>query len=261
MIYAEKTVVLKTLLEDANVRPLIDKAMSTYPMYVPQNPTTYSIIPTREELNKKILDHYKYREIGLPTIGMFIDELEISLNEIMPYYYQLFKSEDIMNGISDPFGNVDIKETFEQETSGNSTGSSSGETKNNTETSATSNTNTEMETNSKHVNSKTPQGQLNISSSEIDSVNYADEVNWNAENSNSNGSTSDSGTADSTTTSTGESTTETSGTTKHTLTKVGNQGVNTYAHDMKELREIFMNIVQQIINDKRIAELFMLVYN
>lgn len=255
---ARYTEVLINLLENPQTKPLIDKALSTYPMYVPTNEKNYSLIPTREELNKKILNHYKYREIGFETVGRFIDELEITMNEIMPYYYSLYKSADIMNGISDPFGNVDIKETFEQETEGSSRGSSSGTAENETNTNASSNTNTDMTNNSKNVNSKTPQGQLEIN--DIDSVKYADNVTWNRDSSNSNGNTEDESTTTSSSSSSGESLNETTGKTTHTFLKQGNQGVNTYAHDMKELREIFINIEQQIINDDRVQELFMLVY-
>lgn len=260
MIFGTKTIVLKTLLDDKEARAKIDKAMSTYPMYTPKNEMTYSIIPTREQLNNKILNNYKYREIGFETPGRFIDELEISLNEIMPYYYQLFKSEDIMNGISDPFGNVDITETFEQETEGSSKGSSSGKADNKTETTANSSTNTDMTSNSKNVNAKTPQGLLDLGTKNIDSVEYADNVTWNEDISSSKGDTEDTTTATSESSNEAESSNETTGKTKHTLSRVGNQGVNTYAHDMKELRETFLNIEQQIINDPRIAELFMLVY-
>jgi hypothetical protein len=58
----------------------------------------------------------------------------------------------------------------------------------------------------------------------------------------------------------GPSTNEASstGTTKHTYTKKGNQGVNTYAHDMKELRDTFLNIDMMIINE--LKDLFLQAY-
>lgn len=260
MIAAKYTVVLKTLLDDPEVKTLIDKAMSTYPIYKPENTPIYSMIPTREELNKKILDYYKYREIGFETVGRFLDELETSLIEIMPYYNQLYKATDILNGVDDPFGNVDITETFEEETRGLSEGSSEGTNRNNTSTIANSESNTEMNDNNKSVKSSTPQDLLDIPAKDIDSVNFADEVNWNENISNSKGTNKDTGTSNSESTSSGESTNRSEGTTSHTLTKKGNQGVNTYAHDLKELRELFLNIEQQIINDIRIRELFMMVY-
>ncbi len=296
MIKAKYTIVLETLLSDEKVKPLIDNALSTYPMYVPVNETNYSIIPTREMLNRKILNHYKYREIGFETIGRFIDELQIAMEEIMPYYYQLYKSADIMNGIEDPFGNVDIMETFEEERADNSTGSSTDNvtanskdnvtsnskdnTKTNTETSATDKTTTTetMTSDGKSVKNDTAQGLLNIVAKDIDSIPYASEVNWNKNNSESQGtsegesgttgessseSTSENSsetTSESSSETTSESSSERLGTTKNTLHRKGNHGVNTYAHDMKELRETFLNIERQIINDERIKELFMLVY-
>lgn len=252
MIFAKYTEVLKNLLDSEQVKPLIDKALSTYPMYEPKNKSEYSYISTREELNKKILDFYKYREIGFETVGRFLDELEIAMVEIMPKYNQLYKSVDMMNDIDDIFGNVDITESFEQETSNNS--SSSANSKN--DTNVESNTSTDYTSNNKNVESDTPQGQLNIGSKGIDELKYGSKASWNEDINNSTGNTKDKSSGSSESSSSGES----SGKTKHTLTKIGNQGVNTYAHDLKEFRELFLNIDQMIINDKRLSDLFMNVY-
>lgn len=260
MIYGTKTVYLRTLMNDAHVRPLLDKALSTYPMYSPVNPNNYSIIPTREQLNNKLLNHYKYRQIGSETVGRFLDDLETTMNEIMPYYYQLYKSADIMNGIEDPFGNVDIEEKFEQETSDESSGSTEDTTNNKTETESNSSTETDMTTASKNANSKTPQSQLSVAAKNIDTLDYADNMAWNKDESNSNGKTEDKGTTTVENKNEGKHENKSTGTLKHTFTKKGNQGVNTYAHDMKELREVFRNIELEIINHPQIAELFYLVF-
>jgi hypothetical protein len=272
MINARYTVVLKTLMDDENVKPLLEKALSTYPIYKAENEATYTLIPNRSELNQKLLNAYKYREIGFETIGRFLDELEISMNEIMPYYNQLYKSLDIMNGITDPFGNVDITETFEEEREGTTTGSSTGSSRGTSESTSTAESNgtttstAESTNNSKNIKSDTPQGLLDIGTKDINSVNYGNEAVWNEDINNSSGSNTDHTTSSTTggdTTSTeseANSTDERKETVSHTFKKIGNQGVNTYAHDMKELREIFLNIEQQIINDKRITELFMNIY-
>ena len=91
---AKFTVELKTIMETPELRAKLDLAMATYKMYVPTSKEEFipSVIPTREELNEKILRYYKYREIGFETIGRFLDELETALIEIMPYYYQLYFS-------------------------------------------------------------------------------------------------------------------------------------------------------------------------
>lgn len=256
MLSAKYTVVLKTLLDDENVKPLIDKAMSTYPTYTPKHEVLYSYIPTREELNKKILSYYKYREIGFETIGRFLDELETSLCEIMPYYNQLYKSVDIMNNIDDIFGNVDIVETFEQHSEGRGSGSSEGSS--NSSASSESETNSNTNSYNKNVNSDTPQGNISTSNTGIDSVTHASNISWNHDTANDSATNTGSNTSSGTSTSSSNSENEEDLT--HTLTKKGNQGVNTYAHDMLEFRELFMNIEQRIIHDDRIAELFMLVY-
>lgn len=272
MIYARYTAVLKNLLEDPGIKAKIDQALSNYPMYTPTSEMTYTVISTREQLNKKLLDAYKYREIGFETPGRFIDELEIAMNEIMPYYYQLYKSADVMNAIDDPFGNVDIIERFEEEREGNSRGTNTETANNNTTsesettTNATNDTSSNMRNNDKKIRSDTPQGQLSIPTQSINSVDYGNEAEWNENISQSTAESTDEATTETTGTTesensiTGESETETTGRTTHTFTKVGNQGVNTYAHDLKELRETFLNIDQQIIEDPRIAELFMQVY-
>lgn len=47
----------------------------------------------RDILLTKILRHYYTREIGLETYGLWKLKLKTKLNEIMPYYNQLYKSE------------------------------------------------------------------------------------------------------------------------------------------------------------------------
>lgn len=46
----------------------------------------------RETLNQKIIDHYFFREIGQETADRFNFFLGRKMNEIMPYYNQLYKS-------------------------------------------------------------------------------------------------------------------------------------------------------------------------
>ena len=57
MLIARHTEYLKNLIDNPITKELIDKALSTYPMYEPQNETMYSIIPTREQLNNKPMDN------------------------------------------------------------------------------------------------------------------------------------------------------------------------------------------------------------
>lgn len=256
MIYARYTEVLYNLLNNEQTRALIDEKMSTYPLYVSTSKQEYgipNIIPTREELNKKILDYYKYREIGFETVGRFLDELEISLNEIMPYYNQLFFSADQDYNI---IYNVDYKRTIDRDLSGNTTSSSTGETTSNSNDSNTTSTTTNLY--NKNVESDTPQSQLGITNKQIDSVDYANKVTWNKD------TTEQSGTSTGTATTTADSTASGSGTNKEiesTLeTTKGNFGVLSAQDLIKKYRELIINIEQMIINDPRITELFMLIY-
>lgn len=276
MMYAKYTVVLKSIMDNLETKAQLNKALSTYPVYQSKNDPNYTIIPSRDEINQKLLDHYKYREIGFESIGRFLDELRIAMNEIMPYYNQLFASEDIINGLEDIFGNLDVVETYEEQTSGSSevnseaTGTTAGTSKSTNTTSSndsSSATNTSNVYN-KTVDSETPQGQLDVSAQNIDSVQYADKLSLNKNETTGSTTTlgnsevsSETDNEDSRTdTSEARNTAESSGTTSHTLTRKGNQGVNTYAHDMEEFRRLFLNVVQKIVEDDRIKELFMQVY-
>lgn len=59
----------------------------------------------RNVLETKILKHYYTREIGLETVGLWKLKLDTKLNEIMPYYNQLYKSELLD---FNPFYDVDL---------------------------------------------------------------------------------------------------------------------------------------------------------
>jgi len=255
---ARYTIELRDLLVDINAKQEIDKALSTYPIYKPQsdNPDIINLIPTREDLNKKLLNHYKYREIGFDTPGRFIDELQITMEEIMPYYNEMYKSVETMHNIPSPFDNVDVTETFKEERTGSSTSIDSGTTTSNAQDSTTTNSN--VESNSKNVESTTPQGEISIPGSAIDSVGYADKVTWNKNSSNDVATSSGSSSTEATSQNNGSS--ESSEIVEHTFTKKGNQGVNTYAHDMNEFRTSIIDVTMQIIEDRKIKELFMQVF-
>ena len=189
---------------------------------------------------QKVIDHYRFRQIGSETVGRWLHQFRTRVREIMPYYIQLYKSVAIMDAIDDPFGNVDVTETFTRERSSNSTTESNG-TSNETVTGSTSET-----TSGTKKFSNTPQGSID----NLD--NYMSEATVdNGSHSGSNNQTvSGTGSADSQ-----QSDTENE---SYTMTKRGNQGVNTYAHDMKEFREIMINVDLQVI--EALNDLFLKVY-
>lgn len=286
-----KTILLNTIMRDEYLRPQLDKALSTYPLYVKRSKEEYipSYIPTREELNKKILNHYKYREIGFETIARFLDELEISMNEIMPYYNQMFVSIDQDFNI---IYNVDYtrkntltrdKEStnvIDEDKSAKSSVIDSGEstsTGKNT-TNAKDKTSTTGETTDYHKNIKsdTPQDELSIGAMEIDNLKYASSSEFDKNNGSTKGTST--GESDSTTntdvtgTSKNNSTSNATATNKTTsngndkelessLEEIkGNYGQVSAQALVERYRENIINVEQQIINDPRITELFMLIY-
>lgn len=237
--HARYTVVLKTLLDNAETKQAIDNAMAHYPIFTPKEDSpAKQFIPTREQLNEKILNHYKYREIGFETVGRFIDELQITMNEIMPFYNQMMRSVEMLNEIDDIFGNIDLEETFIQET------------ENGTDTTAKTNTlQNQQEKNSNTFERKasdTPQGSIE----NLD--NFMTEAQREKNDANNE--------SDLTVDVDNTSKIQSSGKVTHTLRKVGNQGVNTYAHDIIEFRQTILNIEQAVIADYRLSELFMQIY-
>ena len=238
IIPAYYTEVLDNLLRNEEAKSAIDEAMSDYPLYetdstlTRQYGTAYKV-PTRKELNDKILNHYRFQEIGQETFGRWLFELKTALNEIMPYYNQLFYSAD---QDFNPIYNVDYRKTIMGSQNANSNTSSTG---------SDSSTNEEY---TKSVNAKTPQDMLNISNTGIDSVNYADDASWGK----SSGSTSG------TNTTTGNS--SSNGSTSSIETTKGNFGVTSAQDLILKYRETIINIEQKIINDPRIKELFMLIF-
>lgn len=137
----------------------------------------------RSTLNQKILSHYKFREIGFETAGLFKDRLNEKMELIMPYYNQLYKSTLLE---FNPLTNSKMQETTENKKNENTatnttqkitgttdTTSDRNETINDTTTGTKTNSEdgTNHETSSdtksrKEVGSDTPQGLLSIGSIE-----------------------------------------------------------------------------------------------
>lgn len=268
---AKYTVVLKELLASPDIKEKIDHALSTYPLYEKRTFGEHVpvYIPTREELNAKILNFYKYREIGFETVGRFIEELEVTMMEIMPYYNQLFFSVDQDYDI---LHNVDYIREISNLKEGNlsskvnESGTTTTDSTNTTETTDTSTTSANIDAHNKHVESDTPQGVLDVGTKGINDVNYASKVTWNNDNNTDNGTTSGESSATSSNnsidtraneiTSTGENIERET----HTEITKGNYGQVSYQSLLAHYRELIINVEQRIINDRRLAELFMQVY-
>ena len=134
-----------------------DLGMKDYPIFDESH---------REELNKKIIDHYYLREIGFETVGLFKRYLNVRLNEIMPYYNELYKTIAIEYDI---INTTDITETHTRDNQRTLQGTQDV-TSNNSGTSSTTNK-------GKNVESETPQGLLSIDS--IEGNVYASTADFN----------------------------------------------------------------------------------
>ena len=77
---AHYTVTIKTLLDNH-----FDLGLQDYPIF---NESYRNI------LNKKIIDHYYMNEIGYETAELFKHFLNSRMNEIMPYYNELYKNQE-----------------------------------------------------------------------------------------------------------------------------------------------------------------------
>ena len=254
IIPARYTEVLDNLLRNEDTLEAIQTAMSDYPLYQTDDTLTREYgtaytIPTRSELNTKILNHYRFQEIGQETVGRWLFELKTALNEIMPYYNQLFYSAD---QDFNPIYNVDYVKTIQREKKDNTVGTQNSST-NTTSTGTDTSSNTEY---TKSVNSKTPQDLLSIGNTGIDSVNYADDASWGKASGSTNGSNTTSGNSNSNGSNSiiGKENEGIVETTK------GNFGVTSAQDLILKYRQTIINIEQQIINDPRIKELFMLIF-
>lgn len=101
----------------------------------------------RKGLNKKIVDHFYTREIGVETIDMFRLFMRRKMNEIMPLYNQLYKSERMA---LDPLNTFNMRTITTTDQSAESEGS----------TNSTGETDSTADAKSRAVQSQTPQVML-----------------------------------------------------------------------------------------------------
>lgn len=107
----------------------------------------------REILNQKIIQHYYFREIGLETSQLFKVFLNRKMNEIMPYYNQLYESAKL---VVDPLNTISVEEVFNKQNE--QKGDDVFKTSTNRE--RTVNDTTITTANSKNLSNDTPMGTL-----------------------------------------------------------------------------------------------------
>ncbi len=177
----------------------------------------------RPLLCKKILRHYYTREIGEETAGLWKLRLETRLNEIMPYYNQLYQSELLE---FNPFYDVDLTRDHTLQRDG------TREYEDTNSATGTGNTTTKY--------SDTPQGSLQ----NVIAGTYLTDATVQDTSSSTSGQSS----AD-----------ETTSTLDDFLEHVrGKQGGASYSQLLKQYRETFLNIDMMVIDE--LDDLFMQIW-
>lgn len=203
---AKYTITIKTLIDNN-----FDFKMDSYPIF----DENY-----RNTLNQNILYHYYENEIGFETAPLFRFYLNQKLNEIMPYYNELYKVQKKLIDENLLLNNVNLTEQL--------IGS------NTTETSSTS----QSSNNGKNLFQDTPQGK--ISQTDIDNQTWATNLTLNKnkieDESNATGS----------------------GTNEYLKTIIGNNGGKFNIDILNDIKNNLMNIDLMIINE--LNDLFMGIF-
>lgn len=179
----------------------------------------------------KIIKAYYTREIGAETYGLWKLWLDARMNDIMPYYNQLYSSALLK---FDPLENYKMVTEHEQNDDSTTTGETAGEN-------SASHNETSLNTD---LFCDTPQGT-------IDNIRPTDAYLSTARKISTGGDTRDSSTAKST------STGKTQTLTKY-LTNVHGATGASFSKLLQEYRDTFVNIDQEII--KELNSLFMCIW-
>ena len=203
---AKYTITIKSLIDNN-----FDFKMDSYPIF----DENY-----RDTLNQNILYHYYENEIGFETASLFRFYLNQKLNEIMPYYNELYKVQKKLIDENLLLNNVNLTEKLH--------GSNTTKT----------NSKSESLNNGKSLFQDTPQGQ--ISQTDIDNQTWATNLTLNkneiADQSNATGS----------------------GTNEYLKTIIGNNGGKFNIDVLNDIKNNLMNIDLMIINE--LNDLFMQIF-
>lgn len=201
----------------------------------------------RPVLETKILMHYYTREIGLETVGLWKLKMMSRLNDIMPYYNQLYRSELLE---FNPLVDVDLKTQHIGSSDNTSNGFNEREGErqsvgNSSSTSGASNT-------AYNLFSDTPQGALNG----VESQDYLTSATKNtneASNTSKNNSVSIGADKDKSSYNSKINTTN-----QYIDHIIGKNGGENYSKKLTDFRKTFLNIDMRIIEE--LKDLFMYLW-
>jgi len=192
----------------------------------------------RNVLCKKIIKHFYTREIGCETVGLWKLWLNVKMNEIMPYYNQLYRSELIE---FNPMYNIDVTTTHTGKGSNNkgrdftSDSTYSGN--------STNTTRTTLDSDNWNKTLDTPQGSIqNIANDSYLTDATHDTVN-------STGYTENTGTSETSEKKT-DNETEKINTTEEYVDRVsGKNSGESYSKILNDFRDTFLNIDMLVIEE------------
>lgn len=218
-------------------------------------------------LEKKILRHYYTREIGLETVGLWKHFLNMRMNEIMPYYNQLYATTLIeFNPLYDT--DITIDHTLENEKEGTERGTDAmNGTIGDSATHSNTIADTTIKTASENIGttdlySDTPQGALNgvVSGNYLTNARKTDSLDSISDTTTF--SRSDTGQNANTrtynTVNTGEKRNNLDTTEEYLEHIRGKRGGLSYSKMIGEYRDLIINIDMMIIKD--LADLFINVW-
>lgn len=229
----------------------------------------------RSVLETKIIKHYYTREIAAETVGLWKLWLDERMNNIMPYYNQLYKSELLeFNPLYDTDITTDSNRKINHEE--NSTDKNVRTDNINNKNTRTDNLSTENSHEDHDMDSGTNDSLTAYSDTPQNGLKGVTELNYLTNATKVNGSdnkkhdnngsynTKNTGTQVDDATQTGTVSNDGSGTKKYDNTDEylehvkGKRGSDSYAKILQEYRKTFLNIDQMIINS--LSDLFMGVW-
>lgn len=231
-----------------NVTQVINRARDkifsfTYPIY----DENY-----RGVLETKIIKHFYTQEIGLETYGLWKLKLDTKMNEIMPYYNQLYESATHK---FNPLYDVDISRQHTRTNNGKQVldGRVTTDSEQNNHVMVDGSNESSVNRNETDKYAETPQGGL----TDLMNDRYLTNARMTNDTETRKGSMGETTTGDTTVTASTETNNNTTinNTEDYIETVTGKQGTQSYSSMIMEYRESLINIDMMIINE--LEELFM----
>ena len=194
----------------------------------------------KKEFEQKVIDHYRFRQIGSETVGRFLHQFKTKVREIMPKYVRMYKVQTHMDAIEDPFESYNLIEEY----TAKSTDTSNSSKEYNSDVSESHSGSDTQSNVMKH--SDTPQGSIaNIDSYMSDATKGDSSGESSSEMQHASTSTED-------------VTDSKENNTTYTINRHGNIGVQPLGYEFKTIIDSIINIDMMIIDE--LNELFLGVY-